>query len=92
MRLELREAFQKETQTLDPSLRAALFDLLLRLPRAFSDAHRHAGLGLRKVHASGLWEARLGLQLRLLFVLERDVLLPLRILDHDGVRRYLKSL
>lgn len=92
MRLELREAFQKETQSLSPSLRAALFDLLLQIPRAFGDVHRHAGLGLRKVHRSGLWEARLGLGLRLLFLVERDILTPLRVLDHDGVRRYLRSL
>jgi mRNA-degrading endonuclease YafQ of YafQ-DinJ toxin-antitoxin module len=56
------------------------------------DPHRHAGTGIRKLHRSGVWEARLGLGLRLVFALESDVMTLARVGDHDEIRRYLKGL
>jgi len=49
-------------------------------------------LGLRKVHASGIWEARVGLGIRLVFTLSEGLLRLVRAGAHDDVRRYLKSL
>jgi hypothetical protein len=56
------------------------------------DPHRHAGAGIRKLHGSGIWEARLGLGLQLVFALERGMLALARVGTHDEIRRYLKDL
>ena len=51
-----------------------------------------AGLGVRKLHPSGLWEARVGLSLRAVFGLARDEATFVFLGSHDEVQRFLKSL
>lgn len=92
MKVALAEAFQRDVRGLSEAHRLAVFDAMLSLPRALSDAHTHAGLGIRKLHASGIWEARVGLGLRLVFALEPDRLTLVRVGSHDDIRRYLRQL
>jgi mRNA-degrading endonuclease YafQ of YafQ-DinJ toxin-antitoxin module len=92
MRLALTERFQRGVRALGQEQRARAFEAILALPLAMGSPHAHAGIGLRKIHASGIWEARLGLGLRLVFGF-RDQTLPLELVgSHDEVRRYLKGL
>jgi hypothetical protein len=72
MRIVLAERFQRDAAGLVDDQRVALFEAMLALPRAIRKPHLHQGLGIRKLHVSGSWEARVGLGLRLLFALERD--------------------
>jgi mRNA-degrading endonuclease YafQ of YafQ-DinJ toxin-antitoxin module len=67
-------------------------DVILALPAAIGDVHRHQGLGIRKLHRSGIWEARIGLGLRLVFTVERDLCTFVRVGTHKDVQRYLRSL
>lgn len=92
MRLALAERFQDDVRSLPEPSRAAVFDALLALPDALKEPHRHAGLGIRKLHASGVWEARIGLGVRIVFALERNLCTLVRVGTHDEVRRYLRSL
>jgi mRNA-degrading endonuclease YafQ of YafQ-DinJ toxin-antitoxin module len=92
MRLGLTERFQRDVKALDAARRAAVFEALLALPRALGEPHRHAGVGLRKLHRSGIWEARVGLGLRLVFTLAPDLLTLVRVGTHDDVQRYLREL
>ena len=92
MKLVLTERFVRDVRALDAAGRAASFETLLALPTAMARPHAHAGLGIRKLHASGVYEARVGLRLRLLFTLAGDEAVLVRVADHDEVRRYLKSL
>jgi mRNA-degrading endonuclease YafQ of YafQ-DinJ toxin-antitoxin module len=92
MRVALAEAFQRDVRDLSEAHRLAVFDAMLSLPRALGDPHAHAGLGLRKLHGSGIWEARVGLGLRLVFAQEKDLLTLLRAASHDEVRRFLRQL
>ena len=92
MKLALAESFQRDVRGLTEEQRAALFEALLSLPKAMKDPHRHAGLGIRKLHASGIWEARIGLSLRFVFTLANATATALRVGDHDEIRRWLKSL
>lgn len=92
MRVALGEAFQRDVRGLTGAHRVAVFEAMLSLPRALGDPHTHAGLGIRKLHASGIWEARVGLGLRLVFTLEADLLTLVRVGSHDEVRRYLRQL
>jgi len=91
MRVALTEGFQRDVRALSGARRLAVFDALLGLPRAMGDAHVHAGLGIRKLHASGIWEARVGLGLRLVFALEADLLTLVRVGSHDEIRRFLRQ-
>jgi hypothetical protein len=92
VRVLLTERFQRDVRSLDDEQRRAVFDAILGLPRAMGDPHTHAGLGIRKLHRSGIWEARVGLGLRMVFGLEPDLLALVRVGDHDEVRRYLREL
>jgi mRNA-degrading endonuclease YafQ of YafQ-DinJ toxin-antitoxin module len=49
-------------------------------------------LGIRKLHASGIWEARVGLGLRLVFTQERSFLTLVLVGTHEDIRRFLKEL
>lgn len=92
MKLLLTERFQRDVRGLDDAQRRALFDAILALPRVIGDSHSHAGLGIRKLHRSGIWEARVGLGLRLVFGLQPDLLALVRVGTHEEIRRYLKEL
>jgi len=92
MRIALAERFQRDVRALSAIQRGAVFEVMLALPRVLGDPHRHAGAGIRKLHGSGIWEARLGLGLRLVFALEPGTLTLARVGTHDDIRRYLKEL
>ena len=92
MRGALSERFQHDVRELSAERRAASFEVILALPGAIGEPHRHAGLGLRKLHASGIWEARVGLGLRIVFTLEPGLLTLVRVGSHEDVRRYLRQL
>ncbi len=92
MRLALAEAFQRDVRALSEAHRLAVSDAMLALPRAVGDPHVHAGLGIRKLHASGIWEARVGLGLRLVFGLEADLITLVRVGSHEEIRRFLRQL
>lgn len=92
MKITLTEAFQRDAKGLDAGEQAALFEVLLKIPTALQDLHRHQGMGLRKIHASGVFEARVGLGLRIVFGYRENEIFLHRIGNHDDIRRYLKSL
>ncbi len=92
MRIALGERFQRDVRALESQERAAVFDAILALPGALGDPHTHAGLGIRKLHRSGIWEARVGLGLRLVFGLEPSLLTLVRVGKHEEIRRFLREL
>ena len=92
MRVALAEGFQRDVRKLSEPQRLAVFDALLALPRALGDPHVHAGLGIRTLHASGIWEARAGLGLRIVFAVEPGLLTVVRVGSHDDIRRFLREL
>lgn len=92
MRILLSERFQRDVRGLDDGQRRAVFDTVLALSVAIGDPHIHAGLGLRKLHRSGIWEARVGLGLRLVFGMQPDLLALVRVGSHEQIRRFLKEL
>jgi mRNA-degrading endonuclease YafQ of YafQ-DinJ toxin-antitoxin module len=56
------------------------------------EPHMHSGLGIRKIHRSGIWEARVGLGLRLVFGVEDQAITLVRVGTHEDVQRYLREL
>ncbi|HEX9726524.1 MAG TPA: hypothetical protein VGC53_19760 [Vicinamibacteria bacterium] len=92
MNSALTERFQRDVRDLEEEQRAVLFEVVLSLPRAMGEPHLHSGFGIRKLHRSGIWEARLGLGLRLVFAIQKEVLTLVRVGTHQDIQRYLRSL
>lgn len=92
MKLALGERFQRDVRALGREQRALVLETILSLPGALGEPHRHAGLGMRKLHPSGIWEARIGLELRVVFSLEPGFLTLVRAGSHDEIRRFLREL
>lgn len=92
MKIELTDRFQRDVRALPQDRKSAVFQAVLSLPRAIGEPHLHAGLGIRKLHHSGIWEARVGLGLRLVFMIQRKLLSLLRVGTHEEIRRYLREL
>lgn len=70
-------------------VRAAALAALRLLPIAFGRPHAHAGIGIRQLWP-GLYEARIGLSLRAVFVRMGDNLDVRLIGSYNDVRRFLK--
>ncbi len=92
MECTLTERFQRDVRTLSAEERMAVFDVMLRIPAALKDVHQHTGVGLRKLHASGIFEARAGLHLRIVFGYRQQAIILDRVGTHDDIRRYLNRL
>jgi len=92
LRLLLTERFQDDLKVLSAEDRLECWGVILAVPAAFREPTRHTGLGLRKLHASGIWEVRVGLKLRLVFALNKEYAVFRRAGSHDEIRRYLRSI
>ena len=92
MKLLLTERFQRDLAGLSREERVRCLELVLALPRVLGDPHRHTGIGVRKLHRSGIFEARIGLGLRVVFAIRDDQAVLVAVGSHDDIRRYISSL
>ena len=92
MKIVLAERFQRDVRTLPEDRLSPVFQAILSLPKAMGEPHIHSGLGIRKIHRSGIWEARVGLGLRLVFAVEDQVITLVRVGTHEDLQRYLREL
>lgn len=92
MRISFLERFRRQCRSLSRQEQTAVLDVLLELEQALSRPHEHKGIGLRKLHPTGIWEARVGLSLRVLFELSHDEAILIFVGTHDEVKRFLRSL
>lgn len=92
MKIVITENFQKDVKKISPEQQSQLFSIILKLPKQLGQIHEHSGIGLRKIHASGIYEARLGLGLRMIMGFDKESLYLHRIGNHDDIRHYLKNL
>ena len=92
MRITFLEPFRRRCRGLEAEQQAAVLQALLELDAALAQPHEHRGLGLRKLHPAGLWEIRVGLDLRVVFRLKGDEIICSLLGAHDDVRRFLKNL
>jgi hypothetical protein len=61
----------------------------LRLPEVFGKPHLHAGLGLRPF--GRFFEFRVGLDLRVLFIVEAGDAHLVTVGNHDDIRAYVRN-
>lgn len=92
MRITLKERFLRACLESAPHEQQAVFQALLGLEKALANPGAHGGLGLRKLHPSQVWEVRIGLSKRALFLLRDDETIFLLLGTHDEVKHFLRSL
>jgi len=93
MRIALSRRIQRQLEHAPDDLRRQLSDAVTQLPRVLGQPHRHAGLGVRKIHPHGVFELRIGRQCRVVFTQpEKDMIMLHLLGDHNDVQRFLDSL
>jgi len=92
LKLSFANRFRRQCKAASSQDRAAVLKLILDLEIALSNPQEHTGLGLRKLHPAGFWEARAGLSLRAIFRLDKDEAIFVFFGNHDDVKRFLSSL
>ena len=93
MRIALSHRLQRQLEHAPQDLRQQLAEAVKELPRALGQPHRHAGLGVRKIHPRGVFELRLGRECRVVFTQPEKNLVMLHLLgNHNDVQRFLDSL
>jgi mRNA-degrading endonuclease RelE of RelBE toxin-antitoxin system len=93
MRIALSRRIQRQLEHAPQDLRQQLAEAVKELPRVLGQPHRHAGLGVRKIHRRGVFEMRLGRHCRVVFTQpEKDMVMLHLLGNHDDVQRFLDSL
>ena len=90
IRIFVGKRFSHSLQHLDAASRERLSEILAEVSQHFGNPHRHAGLGLRKL-SPGLWECRLDIRSRVVFMKEKDRLIAYDVMSHDEIRAWLKN-
>jgi DNA-binding transcriptional ArsR family regulator len=86
-----KQAAKKRLAGLPEEERAEVLAALAAIPSAFGRPHLQGGLGICQLRR-GVFEARVGLSRRAIFVRLGDTLRVQLIGDHDEVQRYLRGL
>lgn len=92
MKITFTASFERDFKKQGRQAKEQVYEVLSKLPQVMGRVHLHGGAGVRKIHPSGIFEARLGLGLRMVFALGKKELILHRLGDHDTIRKYLKHL
>ena len=91
MIIHIDPVFKRQLRELPLDQQVEALLVCLQISAAFASPKQHSGLGLRKVHPKGYWEVRVGLGLRVVVHVEKNVAILKMIGNHDDVRRFLRS-
>ncbi len=86
----LSKDFRKQLRGESREIRQLVGQGISGAQELFGQPHHHAGLGIRQL-ASGYYELRVGIKLRVLFRDLPDGLLFEFISSHDEIQRFIKS-
>jgi hypothetical protein len=84
-----RPSFERAFRALSPEWQADVKAPATLLPEAFGKPHVHVGLGVRKV--GRYFEFRVGLKLRVLFLLRKGDAVLVTVGAHDDIVRFIKE-
>ncbi len=85
----LSDRFRQIVRAYPKPLRAEIGNAIDRLQESIGHPHQHAGLGIRKL-VKHYFEMRVGLELRLVFKVERNAITFTFAGTHDEIRKFLK--
>lgn len=89
MRVEYLSSYDRTFRKLPTKTQTQVIHAIDRLLTYFQTRQRPAGLGLRHLHKS-YWEIRAGIDIRILFQLQKDILSFILAGTHDDIRRALR--
>ncbi len=89
--IEVSARFKSEARSLSAGQFDQLDEALTLLAATFGQPHRHAGLGIRRLHKN-YFEFRLDRDTRVVFQLESSTATLRMVGNHDDVRKYLKNI
>lgn len=92
MKFTFTTSFKRDFQKRSDREKEQVCNVLSKLPQEVGHSHLHLGTGIRKIHPSGIFEARIGLGLRMVLGISKDEIILHRIGDHNTIRNYLKNL
>lgn len=92
MRITFTASFERDFKKRNNKEKEQIYEVISKLPEVVGKPHLHHGAGIRKIHPTGIFEARLGLGLRLVFAFDKNEVLLHRLGSHDTIRKYLKNL
>jgi hypothetical protein len=90
IRIELTPRLRKTAARLGPEITEKSQIALQRIASHFGNPHKHSGLGLRKL-APDAYEARIGMQWRIVLIHQAESLVAYDIMNHDQVAAWLKG-
>lgn len=84
-----RPSFERAFKELSTDLQTEVRTAAALLPEAFRKPHVHQGLGVRKV--GKYFEFRVGLKVRVLFLLRKGDVVLVTVGDHDDIVRFVRD-
>ena len=90
MRIQVDRRVSKKVQALGTDAVEEAQRRLNQLANDFGNPHAHSGLGVRKIGRKS-YEIRVWLKWRIVFVHDGEILKADDLLNHDGVRVWLKN-
>lgn len=88
MRVTFTPSFLKQLEKLDPRVKASANDAAGKVIDFYELRIKAPGLGVKRLRGD-IWEARAGLKIRVLYLLNGDELRFVLAGTHEDVRRYL---
>ena len=82
--------FRKALAKLGAQERKRIEAATTMVAKAWGDPHRHSGISIRNIRP-GIYEARCGLRLRLLFIHDHDELVFFLFGAHDAVQKWIRN-
>ena len=90
IRVKLGKRLKAKARDLTSDQIGELNSTLSAVAAQFGDVHSHAGLGVRKI-GRRLYEARVGIKLRIVFVHRADDIVAYDLMSHDEVIKWLRN-
>ena len=89
MKILSRPSFERAFKQLSREAQDEVRSTAALLPEAFGKPHVHQGLGVRKI--GKYFEFRVGLKLRVLFVIREGDAILITVGDHDEIVRFIRD-
>ena len=92
MRIEFKPSFDRSIKALNSRDKDEIKNIIIELIDILStDGPLREGLGLKRLQGP-YWEIRKGLNARILFRWQKDLVEFVLVGDHDDIKRFLKSI
>jgi mRNA-degrading endonuclease RelE of RelBE toxin-antitoxin system len=88
--IQLASRFPRAWKSLSQTQKERILDIIIKLPDLLKNPHQHSGFGLRRLHGSAYYEARIDLRWRLVMKMDDREIVLFDVLNHDQVRRLLR--